>query len=47
MLQSVMDNLVSTEWLSQHLDDPDLVVVDCMVRSVDTPDGIKGMSSFD
>lgn len=24
-----MDNLVSHEWLSAHLDDPDLVVIDC------------------
>jgi len=24
-----MDALVSTEWLSEHLDDPDLVVLDC------------------
>ena len=27
-----MDTLVTTEWLSQHLDDPDLVVLDCTVR---------------
>jgi len=26
-----MDSLVSAEWLSQHLDDPDLVVLDCSV----------------
>jgi thiosulfate/3-mercaptopyruvate sulfurtransferase len=26
-----MDSLVSTEWLSEHLDDPDLVVLDCTV----------------
>lgn len=26
------DSLVTTEWLSQHLDDPDLVVLDCTVR---------------
>ena len=29
-----MDNLVSTEWLSQHLDDPDMVLLDCNVRTV-------------
>ena len=29
-----MDTLVSTEWLSQHLDDPDLVVLDCNVHTV-------------
>jgi thiosulfate/3-mercaptopyruvate sulfurtransferase len=27
-----MDSLVTTEWLSEHLDDPDLVVLDCTVR---------------
>ena len=27
-----MESLVSTEWLSQHLDDPDLVVLDCTVH---------------
>jgi len=27
-----MDSLVSTDWLSRHLDDPDLVVLDCSVR---------------
>ena len=26
-----MDSLVTAEWLSQHLDDPDLVVLDCTV----------------
>jgi 3-mercaptopyruvate sulfurtransferase SseA len=30
--QSRMDTLVTTDWLSQHLDDPDLVVLDCTVR---------------
>lgn len=27
----MMESLVSTEWLSEHLDDPDLVVLDCTV----------------
>ena len=27
-----MDTLVTTDWLSQHLDDSDLVVLDCTVR---------------
>jgi thiosulfate/3-mercaptopyruvate sulfurtransferase len=27
-----IDTLVTTEWLSQHLDDPDLVVLDCSVH---------------
>jgi len=26
-----MDSLVTTQWLSQHLDDPDLVILDCSV----------------
>jgi thiosulfate/3-mercaptopyruvate sulfurtransferase len=29
---AVMDTLVTPEWLSQHLEDPDLVVLDCTVR---------------
>jgi len=29
--RQTMDTLVSTEWLSQHLDDPELVVLDCSV----------------
>jgi len=29
---TVMDTLVTAEWLSQHLEDPDLVVLDCTVR---------------
>lgn len=29
---AVMDTLVTAEWLSQHLEDPDLVVLDCTVR---------------
>lgn len=27
-----MDTLVSTDWLNAHLDDPDLVILDCSVR---------------
>jgi thiosulfate/3-mercaptopyruvate sulfurtransferase len=38
-----MDTLVTTEWLSRHLDDPDLVVLDCSVRVV--PDESGGMRS--
>ena len=37
---SPMDSLVSVEWLSEHLDDPDLVVLDCSV--VIEPDGQGG-----
>lgn len=28
----VLGTLVTTEWLSQHIDDPDLVLLDCTVR---------------
>jgi thiosulfate/3-mercaptopyruvate sulfurtransferase len=28
-----MDTLVTTEWLDRHLDDPDLVVLDCTVHT--------------
>jgi thiosulfate/3-mercaptopyruvate sulfurtransferase len=34
-----IDALVTTEWLSQHLDDPDLVVLDCTVRVEMEEDG--------
>lgn len=34
-----MDSLVSSEWLSAHLDDPDLVVLDCSVYQEETADG--------
>jgi thiosulfate/3-mercaptopyruvate sulfurtransferase len=34
-----MDTLVTTEWLSQHLDDPDLVVLDCSVTTIPHEDG--------
>ena len=30
-VDAAMDSLVTAEWLSQHLDDPDLVVLDCSV----------------
>lgn len=41
-----MDTLVSTEWLSQHLDDPDMVVLDCNVRTESNDDGsIQNISS--
>ena len=38
-----MDSLVTAEWLAEHLDDPDLVVIDCTV--VVEPDGEGGMRS--
>ncbi len=30
----MMDTLVTTEWLSQHLNDPDLVLLDCTVTTI-------------
>jgi len=30
--ESTLDTLVSVEWLEEHLDDPDLVVLDCSVH---------------
>jgi thiosulfate/3-mercaptopyruvate sulfurtransferase len=41
--KTMKDTLVTTDWLSQHLDDPDLVVLDCTVL-VD-PDGDGGLGS--
>jgi thiosulfate/3-mercaptopyruvate sulfurtransferase len=34
-----MDTLVTAEWLSQHIDDPDLVVLDCTVVTIPHDDG--------
>ncbi|MEX5729195.1 thiosulfate/3-mercaptopyruvate sulfurtransferase [Rhodovulum iodosum] len=42
-----MDTLVSTDWLSRHLDDPDLVVLDCMVRTDETEAGIENRSGLE
>jgi thiosulfate/3-mercaptopyruvate sulfurtransferase len=46
-----MDTLVSIEWLSQHLDDPDMVVLDCTVVQQPDDDGgfhnISGRASYD
>jgi thiosulfate/3-mercaptopyruvate sulfurtransferase len=40
-----METLVTTEWLSQHLDDPDLVVLDCSVHiEMDEGGGYKALS---
>jgi thiosulfate/3-mercaptopyruvate sulfurtransferase len=36
---ATMDTLVTAEWLSQHIDDPDLVVLDCSVRVKPNEDG--------
>jgi len=34
-----MDTLVTTEWLNQHLNDPDLVLLDCTVCTIPHDDG--------
>ena len=48
---AMMDTLVTTEWLSQHLDDPDLVVLDCTV-SIEQDEGgafrvVSGRSAYE
>jgi thiosulfate/3-mercaptopyruvate sulfurtransferase len=47
----MMDTLVNTEWLSQQLEDPDLVVLDCSVSTVpDDEGGIhneSGLADYD
>ena len=40
---TTMDSLVTAEWLSEHLNDPDLVVLDCTVLI--QPDGKGGFGS--
>ena len=39
-----MDTLVSAEWLSQHLDDPDLVILDCTVIVERDENGLRELS---
>jgi thiosulfate/3-mercaptopyruvate sulfurtransferase len=40
-------SLVTTEWLSQHLDDPDLVVLDCTVEVGPDYRGVSGRASYE
>jgi thiosulfate/3-mercaptopyruvate sulfurtransferase len=46
-----MDSLVTADWLAAHLDDPDLVVLDCTVLVEPTGDGrmrsVSGRSSYE
>ncbi len=48
---AAMDSLVTAEWLSAHLDDPDLVVLDCTVVVEPTEDGgmrsVNGRASYE
>jgi len=47
----MMDSLVTTEWLSQHLNDPDLVLLDCSVYQEPEDDGgfhnISGRAEYE
>lgn len=44
-IEATMDTLVSVEWLSEHLNDPDLVVLDCTVLiEQDADGGFKSVS---
>lgn len=42
-IDTTMDTLVTVEWLNEHLDDPDLVILDCSVLI--QPDGEGGFDS--
>ena len=46
-----LGTLVTAEWLSQHLDDPDLVVLDCNVKVEFTADGefrsVSGLPDYE
>lgn len=39
-----MDTLVNTEWLAAHLEDPDLIVLDCSVYQEADGDGMRNVS---
>ena len=46
-VDEMMGTLVTTEWLSQYLNDPDLVVPDCTVRvKMDEVSGIRTVSGL-
>ena len=40
-----MDTLVSAEWLKQHIDDPDLVILDCTVVTMPDENDPRGISN--
>jgi thiosulfate/3-mercaptopyruvate sulfurtransferase len=46
-----IDSLVTTQWLSEHLDDPDLVVLDCTVMVQQNEDGsfdsVNGRANYE
>jgi len=45
VVEEEMDSLVSTEWLSENLDDPGLVVLDCTVSMVPDSTAVIGFRS--
>lgn len=48
--ETSMDSLVSVEWLAEHIDDPDLVVLDCTVLTVPDDGGnltsVSGLADY-
>jgi thiosulfate/3-mercaptopyruvate sulfurtransferase len=45
VVDATIDSLVTTQWLSEHLDDPDLVVLDCTVLvELDEDGGFRTVS---
>lgn len=42
-----MESLVSTDWLQAHLNDPDLVVLDCTVRTEENETGVATSSGYE
>ena len=50
-IEPMLDSLVTAAWLSEHLDDPDLVVLDCTVLVVPDDNGgiqsVSGRANFD
>jgi len=48
---AAIDTIVTTEWLSEHLDDPDLVVLDCTVVVEQNEDGtfniVNGRANYE
>ena len=40
-----MDTLISAEWLKQHINDPDLVVLDCTVVTMPDANDPRGLSN--
>ena len=40
-----MDTLVTAEWLKQHINEPELVVLDCTVVTMPDPNDARGLSN--